>query len=160
MEDDVLADPGNELALVPVPRKYLPDVYALLGDRMAAKEELHGDVSYVEGQGPWQPTMVSRLQSNIRLEGLLAVLDACAQSPNRDVPMLDVATAIGMPSKQLAAQMGSLSKVTKKLFGHITWPISVRYQDGGQAIYSMNETVAAWWLSARDLPGVQNPATI
>jgi hypothetical protein len=149
MEDHVLVDPENELALVPVPRKYLPDVYALLGERMAANVESSGEVSYIEGQGPWQLTMIIRLRSNIRLQGIIAVLDACALSPNTDVPMLEVATSIGMPSKQLAAQMGSLSKVTKKLFGHITWPISVRYQDGGQAIYSMNETIAAWWLSTK-----------
>jgi hypothetical protein len=138
----------DELALVPVPRKLLPDVYALLSARMTAAEaEPRGHISEVEGQGPWEEPMVRRLQSQLRLKGLLAVLDACARAPGTDVAMLDVASAIDMPPKQLAAQMGSLSKLTKKLFdGRITWPVSVRYQDGGQAIYSMNKTVAGWWL--------------
>jgi hypothetical protein len=159
LENHAQADPENDLALVPVPRKYLADVYALLGDRMTAKAESADEVSDVEGQGPWQPAMVNRLHSTLRLEGVIAVLDACAISPGTDVPMLEVATSIGMPPKQLAAQMGSLSKVTKKLFGRITWPISVRYQDGGQAIYFMNRTVAVWWLSARGLAEPPNSPT-
>jgi hypothetical protein len=149
MEAHCQADPEDELALVPVPRKCLRDVYALLADRMATNDEPSDEISEIEGQGSWRSAMVDRLRSNIRLEGIIAVLDACAASPNTDVPMLEVATSIGMPSKQLAAQMGSLSKITKRLFGRITWPISVRYQDGGQAIYSMNETIATWWLNTK-----------
>lgn len=147
----VSADPGNGLVPVFVPREYLADVHALLGDRMAAKAGSADEVSDVEGQGPWQQAMVDRLHSIVRLEGVIAVLDACALSPGTDVPMLDVATSIGMPSKQLAAQMGSLSKDTRRLFGRITWPMSVRYQDGGQAVYVMNRAVAGWWLNARHL---------
>jgi hypothetical protein len=140
----------NLLVPVYVPWEYLPDVHAVLADRMAAKAKSADEVTDVEGQGPWDEAMVGRLHSTVRLEGVIAVLDACAQSPGTDVAMLEVATSIGMAPKQLAAQMGSLSKDTKRLFGHITWPISVRYQDGGQAIYAMNRTVARWWLSARN----------
>jgi hypothetical protein len=146
-----LANAENEFVPVYVQREYLPDVYALLAERMTAKGKSADEVSDVEGQGPWEQAMVRRLHSTVRLEGLIAVLDTCAQSPDTDVAMLEVAASIGMASKQLAAQMGSLSKDTKRLFGRITWPISVRYQDGGQAIYSMNRTVAEWWLSARNL---------
>jgi hypothetical protein len=31
------------------------------------------------------------------------------------------------------------------MFGRKTWPISVRWTDGGRANYSMKPELAAWW---------------
>ena len=59
----------------------------------------------------------------------------------------------GAETRLLRAHVGSLTKTTNRLFGKRTWPMSVRYGDAGDAIYSMIPNVAEWWIEAIDRSG-------
>ena len=90
--------------------------------------------------------MILRLHAGLHLEGVRTMLDAVAKAAPGEVSMQAGAELWGKPNKHLAAQMGALTKLTKTLFGKATWPMHIRYNDQGQAYYSMPKRIAEWWL--------------
>jgi hypothetical protein len=105
----------------------------------------------VEGQGPWDLEMIVKLKRTIHLSAARALLDAVASASPQEVSMRAVARDKDLEPNRLRAQMGALSKLTTKLFGRRTWPISVRYGDepdaSGVASYRMDRQIADWWTN-------------
>jgi len=65
------------------------------------------------------------------------------------VSFADASRSAELEDKQLRGELGALTKVAKRLFhGDPSWPLAVRYGDAGEAHYSMDPIVAAWWLAA------------
>jgi hypothetical protein len=138
------------LVLVPVPVQYLRAVYKLLAEMMDAPSDEPDEEGIVvdDVQGRWTRSMVVTLHGRLHLDGVRAMLDALAKFAPEEAAMLAGAELAGVTPHQLRAQMGALSKLTKKLFKKTTWPMSVRYNEAGQAFYSMPVGIAAWWIEA------------
>ena len=138
---------------VPVPVQHLPSVFKLLAELTSTPSggaPVGEDPSVLvdDAQGVWTKSMALRLHANLHLEGARLMIDLVAKAAPEEVAMQTGVKEWGKTYGHLRAQMGALSKLTKKLFGNKTWPMHIRYNEQGQAFYSMPELVGEWWLNA------------
>jgi hypothetical protein len=141
---------GDEIFMVPVPKSQLRAVYKVLADpaadnRAPARAE---ETIEVPGQGPWTASMVRRLEADLEILSLRTLITLIAQRAPALLSFQEAAEVTGAEARLLRAQVGSLTKTTNRLFGKRTWPMSVRYGEAGDAIYSMDPRVAEWWTEA------------
>ena len=140
----------DEIIMVPVPKSRLMAVYAVLG----SPETEEGALARVEEtvevptQGSLTASMVGRLESELDIPAIRALLTRLAEQAPKWLTFKEAVQAAGIESNILRAQLGSLSKITKRLFDYTIWPMEVRYADGGEAAYRMDPTIAQWWLDA------------
>jgi hypothetical protein len=146
-----------DIVLVPVPRAHLGAVYAALAKAMANKDEeaasvlrpaAANEVLVDRRNGSWTEEMVRLLQADLHYEGAWAVLDICSERAPAEVTVEDVAKEAGIKATEIRAQLGAMTKLSNRLFNRKTWPISVRWTDGGRANYSMKPEIATWWSRA------------
>ncbi len=145
----------DEIFLVPVPRSQLSAVYKVLAGlptEPGALERAEETIE-VQGQGPWTPSMVRRLEADLEIPAIRALITVLAQRAPMPLSFQEAVEATGEETRLLRAQVGSLTKTTKRLFGSPTWPMSVRYGEAGDAIYSMVPRIAEWWSEAIDHSG-------
>ena len=139
----------DEVVMVPVPKSLLMVVYAALakatGDVASAQAEEAVEVS---GQGEFTEAMVSRLESELHITAIKVLITRLAEQAPSSLTFKDAVQVAGVESNVLRAQLGSLSKTSKRLFKTTIWPMSVRYAEGGEAIYWMEPKIAEWWLEA------------
>lgn len=148
----------DDVVMVPVPRSKLGAVYMALGaayTAVAHPATEHGSASRAEeavevyGQGPWTASEVNRLEHELRaVPAIRALLTRLAKQAPREMTFNEAVDETNIASNLLRARLGSLSKISKRLFGVTTWPMSVRYVESGGAIYSMDPKIAEWWLEA------------
>ena len=141
--------------MVPVPKSQLGAVYEALARSMrdgAPPSQKAGagteDTVEVKGQGSWTKAMVAILEADLEYPATRALFDMAAERAPRPVSFTEAAGKAGVEVKQLRAELGALSKITKRLFGTKTWPVSVKYGDAGDASYSMDQRLAKWWSEA------------
>src|SRR5215469_12546878 len=118
---------NDEIFMVPVPKSHLGAVYKVLANpatEPGAASGPAGEAIEVQGQGPWTASMISEL----------ITLDA--ERAPKPLTFAEAVKATGVEAKLLRAQLGSLTKTTKRLFGEPIWPMSVRYGEAGYATYS------------------------
>lgn len=139
----------DEIIMVPVPKSRLQDVYAALakpakeGAGVLAEEKVE-----VPGQGSLTVSMVGKLESELGIPAVRDLLTRLAEQAPEPLTFKEAVQAAGIESNMLRAQLGSLSKVTKRLFNYTIWPMHVGYVDSGEAVYSMDPKIAEWWLEA------------
>ena len=139
----------DEIIMVPVPKSRLADVYAALakpakeGADVPAEEKIE-----VPGQGSLTALMVGKLASELKIPAVRTLLTRLAEQAPESLTFKEAVRVTGIESNALRAQLGSLSKISKRLFSHTIWPMHVGYVDGGEAVYSMDPKIAAWWLEA------------
>lgn len=148
----------EDIVMVPVPRSKLGAVYMALGaaymtpaDPTAARETSAHTPETVDvyGQGPWTTSQVKHLEMELRaIPAIRALLTRLAEQAPAELTFEEAVTETQTSANLLRARLGSLSKISKRLFGATTWPMSVRYVEGGGAIYSMEPKMAEWWLEA------------
>lgn len=149
----------SDIVYVPVPRERLDAVYRAIAAPPApppARRTVAGlhvrrdEVGVtVRGQGHWTESMVVMTAAEVQAyPGAAKLLEMVAERAPRTMEFTEGSEAAGVEKRQLRAELGALSKLTKRLFDRITWPISVRYNGQGEASYSMDPQVAEWWLVA------------
>ena len=141
---------GDEIFMVPVPKSQLRAVYRVLADpatEQAALAQAEETIE-VQGQGSWTASMIGRLEADLEIPAVRALITLVAQRAPLPLTFQEAVEATGAEARLLRAQVGSLTKTTKRLFEHPTWPMSVRYGEAGEAIYSMVPRVAEWWIEA------------
>ena len=102
----------------------------------------------VPGQGTLTALMVGKLESEVDIPAVRALLTHLAEQAPASLTFKEAVQVTRIESNALRAQLGSLSKISKRLFGYAIWPMHVRYVDSGEAVYSMDPKIAAWWLEA------------
>jgi hypothetical protein len=140
----------DEIVMVPVPKGMLGAVYVALGNATAA-QMAPGQVEEtveVRGQGSLTAAMVRRLESALDASALRSLITYLAEQSPDEVTFREAVQVAEVESNSLRAQLGSLSKLTKRLFEKAIWPMYVRYAEGGEASYSMDPKIAEWWLEA------------
>jgi hypothetical protein len=141
---------GDEIFMVPVPKSQLRAVYRVLADPATGQKALSRveETIEVQGQGPWTASKVYRLEADLEIPAVRALITLIAQRAPMPLTFQEAVEATGAETRLLRAQVGSLTKTTKRLFESPTWPMSVRYGEAGEAIYSMVPKVAEWWIEA------------
>jgi hypothetical protein len=139
--------------LMPVPLRYAPQVAEYVAGLKAGRtipqpEPDAAEAVTVPGQGEWNMGMISDLADNLPYTGVIALLDRCANSPGSWIIKSDVEDALEISAVQLRNELGALSKLTKRLFGRITWPMQYKKEQGSY-YYRMDDTAARWWLESR-----------
>ena len=149
------SQPGTEeIVMVPVPRSQLTAVYKVLANPLGTPMPTMESEESVEVQGQihglalWTSSMVKRLEAELSTPAVRTLIGLCAQRAPKPVTFEEAVTRSGVDANLLRGQLGSLTKMTNRLFGTKTWPMTVRYGEAGDAIYSMDEAVAGWWIEA------------
>ncbi len=140
----------EEIVMVPVPRSHLTEVYKVLANPLgssAPATEVEGSVE-VQGQGSWNRSMVERLEAELATPAVRTLIGLTAQRAPKSVSFGEAVAVGGEDANLLRGQLGSLTKMCKRLFGTKIWPMSVRYGEAGEAVYSMDRTIAGWWIEA------------
>ena len=105
----------------------------------------------VPGQGPWtRKHLVAFKEAIKRYPGAMAVLDFAADHPEEGVKYTDILEANRkLHSRQVAAELGAMSKVARKVMGEKMWPLSA-WQDSSDDVmrYRMPAVIADWWKQA------------
>jgi hypothetical protein len=101
--------------------------------------------------GCWTELMVRRLKAEIRSAVVVGALDRIAASAPETVGYDELLSSLSVDQYQLRAELGALSKVSRRLFGRKIWPLSARQGWGGgdRMGYRMPVQIAAWWRDAR-----------
>ena len=60
----------------------------------------------------------------------------------------DVEAQLDISAISSAMSLAALSKLTKRMFGKITWPIQWK-KEQGSFYYRMDDTIAGWWRGCR-----------
>jgi hypothetical protein len=143
---------SDEIVMVPVPRSQLRAVYKVLAEPATEHKALARmeETIEVQGQGPWTASMISRLDAELEIPAVRTLITLIAKRAPMPLTFKEAVEATGAEARLLRAQVGSLTKTTKRLFERATWPMSVRYGEAGDAIYSMVPRVAEWWIEAID----------
>jgi hypothetical protein len=140
----------DEIVMVPVPKSRLGAVYTALANPATepsppAKAE---EAVEVVGQGTWTASDIGRLEAELAIPAIRAFIMRLAEQAPRALTFQEAVLVTGIEANRLRAQLGSLSKLSKRVLGRTTWPMSVRWVEGGGALYSMEPKVAEWWLTA------------
>jgi hypothetical protein len=100
-------------------------------------------------QRRFTPAELGLLKRTLEPSSLARILlDMCAQAPDEPIAFETVVAEAGLRSEQARGQIGSFTKILKKLFHTPEWPLLVHYGTQGQATYIMPEGMARIW---RDL---------
>jgi hypothetical protein len=102
----------------------------------------------VPGQGDWTASMVDTLAEGTPYAGVVALLDRCAAAPGTWILKSEVEGERGISAIQLRNELGALSKLTKRLFGQVIWPMQWK-KEQGRYYYRMDDPIAQWWLDGR-----------
>lgn len=147
----------EDVVLVPVPVSMLGVVYGALARSMRlsdidllADSTSDPDPVVVQGQGQWTRAMVERLEADLSYMATRTLITMAAERAPRSVTFAEAVKQSGVEEKKLRAELGGLSKITKRTFGVKSWPFAVKYGDMGEASYSMEPDVAQWWLHAEN----------
>lgn len=141
-----------DTVLMPVPMHAVHEVAGLLADlksgkAVRAERPAREPAVAVPGQGDWTQTMVDSLADDLSYPGVSALFARCAGSPGEWVVKSVVEDAEGISPVQLRNELSALSKLTRRLFGKVTWPLQYK-KDQGKYYYRMDTQVAEWWLEA------------
>jgi hypothetical protein len=139
--------------LMAVPLEHAPEVARLLTDIKAGKLPTNSSATdemsvTVQGQGEWREQMVRSLADQLSYPGVAALFDHCAAAPGDWVNKATVEEAEGISPYQLRNELGALSKLTRRLFGEVIWPLEWK-KDHGKYHYRMDPQVAQWWTEIR-----------
>lgn len=129
-------------AMVQVPKRLIEELVRYL----TAQPE---PAVVVDAQGVWTQSMVEIFRGEIERRYLQAaqVFKAAAEASPELLRFREFAEKTGLDGRQLSAELGAVSKLSRRHFGRVTWPMTVRDTSEGMT-YQMPLQVARWWLHA------------
>lgn len=142
----------DDFVNVPVPRRYVLDVYGFL----AAREQKNSTISPTELAGKenrnqwWEAYgRVARLRQATTNKTVLTLLNLAARQPTEWVSFADVCREAGCSSNQARADLRGLTLMIPKLFPDTNqgawWPVEIRDREGSPIQYCMSEEIARQW---------------
>jgi hypothetical protein len=129
-------------AMVQVPRRLIEELLRYV------EAQPEPAVVVDERQGVWTESMVNEFREEIRRRYTQAaqVFKEAAEGSPEVLRFREFARESGLEGQQLRAELGAVSKVSRRLFGRVTWPMTVRDTSEGMT-YQMPLEVARWWLA-------------
>jgi hypothetical protein len=142
----------TEMVLMPVPLRLVQQVAEYVREledgRIPSGMVPEVEMVRVPGQGEWGEAMVAELADAIPYTGVLALFDRCAREKGEWIIKSEVEEAMGISPIQLRNELGALSKLAKRTFGRVTWPVQYK-KEQGRYFYRMDAPVTDWWIKAR-----------
>lgn len=139
----------QDYALLPVPVALVPRVAAMIRDLGQHDTVVADSDSQPLGAGTsWTEAGLRALADHMSYQGVLVLMDMCAETPRSWVLKADAEDRAGVSAIQLRNELGAFSKTVRRLFGEADWPMEVRKQ-AGQFYYRMSNEVAAGWAAVR-----------
>lgn len=130
-------------AMVQVPKRLIEELVRYL------EAQPEPAVVVDEKQGVWTQSMVDMFRTEIerRYTQAAQVFKAAAQASPELLRFREFAQQSGLEGQQLGAELGAVSKTSRRLFGRVTWPMTVRDTSDGMT-YQMPLQIREWWLQA------------
>ena len=92
--------------------------------------------------------MIRQLRQEIgTYRGAKAALDLAAARAGEIITLDEIEASCGLDRRQISADLGSMSKAARRLFGETNWPIRAMQSSSGMN-YLMQPGIARWWLDA------------
>lgn len=128
-------------AMVQVPKRLIEELVRCL------EAQPEPAVVVDEKQGVWTQSMVDTFRTEIerRYTQAAQVFKSAAQASPDLLRFREFAKQSGLEGQQLGAELGAVSKTSRRLFRRVTWPMTVRDTSDGMT-YQMPLQVAKWWL--------------
>lgn len=105
------------------------------------------DGSGAEVAGTWWPARdILRLRDQLHYPGVQAMFDLCAARAGQWVDKAEADVAAGATARQLASELGALTKLVRREFNRDAWPIEWR-KVANLYSYRMTPEFAAIWRS-------------
>lgn len=146
-------DYSNEKVLLEAPLGAVPAMLDardrwLRGDGVEAGNQQPERGVTVNGEW-WTESNLHRLRDRLPYDGVRTLFDLCAKRPGEWIDKSDADAAAGVTPKQLASELGALSKFTLREFGpghdgKPKWPIEWR-KVANKFSYRMSAEVADLW---------------
>jgi len=144
---------NDEIVNVPIPRRYLMDVYQLLAAleqeaTSGTANKVSSDNAGKDNRDQWWAAdgRIPRLKRAIKNETVLTLLNLTASHATNWVSFEQVYQEAGRSSDQARADLRGLSLLIKRLFPNNAggwWPVDIK---GGSPIqYRMSEEIALQW---------------
>lgn len=161
---EISIDKG-EFVYVPVPSAYFAEVMTFLNQLLAVSSsaEPGGGEEDLASDDPdfWTSERLSLLRSQLRYQGARQALELAAREAPHPVPITQV--ELETPSRtarEIAADLGALTKLCRKLFGRRAWPMRAvemwaKDEDKWCMHYVMSSEVADRWKSLPDAPATK-----
>lgn len=141
----------EQIVYVPVPESRLRAVYAVLAqpdmkEGVPEREVSEPSDGYVPGELTQEE--IARLKREYNNRAVHAILDTLAGHAEGWVSKQQFVTATGRSDSEVAADLAGLTKFVRKVFRKNKWPMEVKSDANGLAIYRMSLEVARWWKEA------------
>ena len=141
----------EQIVYVPVPESRLLAVYAVLAqpgmkDGVPEREESEPTDGYVPDELTQEE--IARLKREYNNQAVHVILDTLADHAGEWVSKQEFVRATGRSDYGIAADLGGLTKFARKVFRKNKWPMEVKGDANGLAIYRMSPQVALWWKEA------------
>jgi|SRR5579875_2974083 len=109
-----------------------------------------GSIEVDHENGCWTRMMVQRLYDEVGPSVAGRALTLVATRAPSTVSSTELTGELKVDQPTLRAELGALSKASKRLFQRKVWPMSARqgWGEGAKMGYRMPEQVASWWLEA------------
>lgn len=127
--------------LITVSQLYpVPDVEEFtIGPRRRAAE---GSAAPEYPEVPWRVDEVQRLRGLSQNLTVLTLLDLCQAQPESGISFTDLAVAAGRSVGQARGDLAGLTMMVKRHFDRQNWPVTVEFNENGQAHYRMPPDLA------------------
>ena len=119
-------------------------------------QDLGGHSVYVDHrQGSWTEGMLERFRREIYpYPAAVELLQFTADNAGIEVNYRDFLQRSSCTDAQIRSELGAISKVARKLFGHKVWPVRTRQGTDGVMRYYMPKGIAEWWWNGTpEVPG-------
>lgn len=153
---EISIDKG-QFVYVPVPSGHFAEVLTFLNQLLAASSssEPGGGEEDLASDDPefWTSERLSLLRSQLRYQGARQALDLAAREAPRPVPITQVERETpSRTAREIAADLGALTKLCRKLFGRKSWPMRAvemwaKDENKWCMHYVMSSDVAERWKS-------------
>jgi hypothetical protein len=98
---------------------------------------------------PWTTAELQRFSDNLPYKGVRVLLDMCAAHPAKWIPKSMIDATTGQHPRQLATELGAMTKLIRREHGHTNAPFAVR-KTSGKFLYRMPPVVAEAWKNLKE----------
>lgn len=146
-----VSESGEEIVMVPVPRRHLSAVYRTLATEMGptagggSPSSAETASAHLSDDG-WTKDEILRLKRMIRTTTPRVIMDLTTSRLNELISLRDVEVKAGRTYEQARADLGGFTRLIKGQFHKEKWPFKVEYGPGGFAAYYCDSAdIADWW---------------
>lgn len=110
------------------------------------RDEAEGRIYIDVRQGSWTAAMLAQLRREIYpYPAAVELFQFAAENAGVEVSYRDFLQQSSWTDTQVRAELGAISKVSRKLFGDKVWPVRTRQGSDGVMRYFMPAGIAEWW---------------